>query len=99
MTTNLTPLQQMGAGLMGGTTLILASLILLLEEKKLIEPGAFAAALEEGAAHSETEKEHGIPEGFPRTDLVMMRQVALLLRKQIGRGWKPVVIQGGLSDE
>jgi hypothetical protein len=93
----LQPYQQMGVGMMSAMAQMTASIVRLLEEKKLVELDAFAAALEDGVKAAEREKLPGLPPNFPRYDILMMRMTAKVLRKK-KKGWRPIVIQGGIED-
>lgn len=95
---NLEPYQYMGIGIMGGTAHMLASIVRILEEKGLLAPDEFASVLEEGVSGMAKEPSP-FPPGIQRFDALLMERVAKLLRGQKHKGWKPIVIQGGLADE
>jgi hypothetical protein len=77
---------------------MVASIVRILEEKAIIPVDDFAAALEEAAKGAE--RDSPFPAGAFRFDLMIMRQTAKTLRRQKDRGgWKPVVIEGGLSQK
>jgi hypothetical protein len=81
-----------------GVVTMIAAIVRILEEKAIVPVGEFAASLEEAANAAEINSP--FPPGMLRFDLLMMRQTATTLRQQKERGgWKPIVIQGGLSEK
>ena len=94
----LQPYQYADIGIMGGTAHMLATIVRILEENELVERGEFASVLEESVSGLA-----GEPSPFPpdvqRLDSALMVRVATILRTGKKKGWKPIVIQGGLADE
>jgi hypothetical protein len=98
MPPNLERYEYMGIGIMGGAAHMLASIVRILEEKGLVGPGEFADVLEQAIGNLDKEPSP-FPPGIQRYDALLMGRVAKVLRNQKNKGWKPVVIQGGLADE
>lgn len=86
----------MSAGIMTGTVHILASIVRILELNQLLRPDEFAEAMIQAATELEAAPGSPFPPNFPRPDALMMRRMATLLQRP-EKGWKPVVIDGGLT--
>jgi hypothetical protein len=86
---------------MAATSEMISSIVRLLEKRGLVGPDEFANALEAGADWTEKDAANSpFPPGFPRFDVAMMRQTAAILKKKKKTGgWRPVVIDGGLSQQ
>ena len=89
------------AQVMAATAEMLSSVIRLLEERGLVGSGEFASAFERCADVAEKDLAGSpFPLGFPRYDILMMRQTAKILRRRRkAGGWQPTIIQGGLSEQ
>ena len=88
------------AQVMAATAEMLSSVVRLLEERGLVGMGEFSIAFERCADTAEKDVA-GSPfaRGFPRYDILMLRQTAKILRRKRRNGtWQPTVIQGGLSE-
>jgi hypothetical protein len=85
------------AGVMSGTVHILGCIVRILEQNKLIPADEFAAVMNEAADKIEADHPNSpFPPNFPRTDVRMIRRLAATLERP-QRGWKPIVIAGGLD--
>src|SRR6516165_4877149 len=89
------------AQVMAATAEMFSSVIRLLEERGLVGQGEFASAFERCADVAEKDVAGSpFPLGFPRYDILMIRQTAkILTRKRKAGGWQPTIIQGGLSEQ
>ena len=89
------------AQVMAATAEMFSSMIRVLEERGLVGQGEFASAFERCADVAEKDVAGSpFPLGFPRYDILMMRQTAKILRgKRKAGGWHPTIIQGGLSEQ
>jgi hypothetical protein len=92
--TQLSPQQIINIGILTGTSTMIAAIVRILEEKGIVSPGEFSKVLEDTV--SQTEKKN-IMGQVQRYDLMMFRGIVEALRRP-GKGWKPIVIQGGLAD-
>ena len=89
------------AQVMAATAEMFSSMIRVLEERGLVGQGEFSSAFERCADVAEKDVAGSpFPLGFPRYDILMMRQTAKILRgKRKAGGWHPTIIQGGLSEQ
>ena len=72
------------AQVMGATAEMLSSIVRLLELRGFVGTDVAGSPF---------------PRGFPRYDILMLRETARILRrKRRTGGWRPVVVQGGLSE-
>ena len=86
----------MVAGVMAGTVHVLSSIVRILEQSNLLQPNEFAAVMDQAANNLKPPRGSPFPPNFPRTDVQMLRRLAELLKRS-QRGWKPIVIDGGLT--
>jgi hypothetical protein len=84
------------AGVMSGTVHVLAAIVRILEQNKLLPADEFAATMNQVADEIEAAPNSPFPPNFPRTDVQMIRRLAEVLKRP-QRGWKPIVIDGGLG--
>jgi hypothetical protein len=91
-----TPEDMMIAGVMTGTVHVLGCIVRILEQNKLIPADEFAAVMNEAADKIEADPNSPFPPNFPRTDVGIIRRLAATLERP-QRGWKPIVIAGGLD--
>ena len=88
------------AQVMGATAEMLSSIVRLLELRGFVGTDEFSNAFERCADTAEKDVAGSpLPRGFPRYDILMLRETARILRrKRRTGGWRPVVVQGGLSE-
>ena len=88
------------AQVMGATAEMLSSIVRLLELQGLVGTDEFSNAFERCTDTAEKVVAGSpFPRGFPRYDILMLRETARILRrKRRTGGWRPVVVQGGLSE-
>jgi hypothetical protein len=82
--------------LTNATSTMVASIVLLLEEKNLVSSSEYADLLDQSAKSLEDDHSVKMPGIFP-IDAALMRLTARSLRANRNRGWKPTVIEGGAS--
>lgn len=88
------------AQVMGATAEMLSSIVRLLELQGLVGTDEFSNAFERCADTAEKDVAGSpFPRGFPRYDILMLRETARILRKRRTGCWQPIVIQGGLSEQ
>jgi hypothetical protein len=84
------------AGVMTGTDHVLAGIVRILEQNNLLPANEFAATMNQVADEIEVAPNSPFPPKFPRTDVHLIRRPAQILERP-QPGWKPIVIEGGLS--
>lgn len=84
-------------GLANGVAIMLDALVRRLDKDRVLSKDDFASHLEQEAAGA-LQMRPATPDN-PRLDVILMQNVARLLRDQQTKRWTPTVIEGGQSVE